>query len=270
MSNFSKVIGSFRNKVIRSLKNGGFISLYRQLKVFFLIKTSKKTEFHFVQDYQKRVKNLIRSYPIDEAMSLAVGGNYFEIGNIEKDILLQYGLKPNMSIVDYGCGSGRLAHALPIEYNINYIGIDILDELINYAKTKSPANYKFIKHRKLSVPLNSESADMICAFSVFTHLLHEESYIYIEDMKRVLKKGGKLVFSFCEFGLPEHWPVFLSTVDNQRIGILPDLNTFIEKSVIKIWAERLEFKLLEMVDGNNKKFNGKCLGQSLAILEKPE
>ena len=39
---------------------------------------------------------------------------------------------------------------------------------------------------------------MILAFSVFTHLLHEESFIYLEDFKRVLKPGGSVVFSFLE------------------------------------------------------------------------
>jgi len=246
------------------------MSIFAKLKFFFPIKIDRKTEFHFVQDYQKHVRHLIRSYPLDEAMSLAVSGNYFEVGNIEKDILISYGLKPYMSIVDYGCGSGRLAQALPIEYNLNYIGIDIIDDLLNYARTKSPLNYKFIRHRELSIPLESESIDMICAFSLFTHLLHEESYIYIEDMKRVLKKGGKLILSFLEFGLQDHWSIFISTVNAQRNNTLPHLNNFIEKSVIKIWAEKLGFEIIEIIDGNNRKFNGNCLGQSIAVLRKPK
>ena len=226
-------------------------------------------QFHFVEDYQKHVQNLISSCKtMDEAMSLAVGGGYLEIGKIEKDILLYAGLKPQMSIIDYGCGSGRLAYALPEEYNLNYLGIDIVDELLDYAISKSPANYKFKKHQQLNVPAVSESADMICVFSVFTHLLHQESYIYLEDMRRVLKEGGLIVFSFLEFGLPDHWTVFSSTIDAQRNNTTPHLNTFIEKSVIKIWAERLNLEIIELINGNERKFGGKALGQSIGILKK--
>jgi len=226
-------------------------------------------QFHFVEDYQKHVQNLISScQTIDEAMSLAVGGGYLEIGQIEKDILLYAGMQPRMSIIDYGCGSGRLAHALPEEYNLNYLGIDIVDELLDYAVSKSPSNYKFKKHQQLNVPVVSESADIICVFSVFTHLLHHESYIYLEDMKRVLREGGIIIFSFLEFELSDHWAIFSATVEAQRNSTLPALNTFIEKSVIRIWAEKLNFEIIELINGNERKFGGKALGQSIAILKK--
>jgi ubiquinone/menaquinone biosynthesis C-methylase UbiE len=227
---------------------------------------NEKTDFHFIKRYRKYIKTLINLYPLDEAMSMAVGDGYYEVGQIEKNILLYYGLKPNMSILDYGCGSGRLAHALPSEYDLNYLGIDIVEELLDYAKSKTPSNYRFLLNDKLSVPVESESLDLICAFSVFTHLLHEESFIYLEDMKRALKPGGKLIFSFIEFKL--HWPVFWGTVNAQRNNTKAVLNIFIEKSTVKIWAEKLGFEILEIVSGHEKKYNGKALGQSLAVFIK--
>lgn len=141
-------------------------------------------QFHFVEDYQKLVQNLIETHPIDEAMSLAVGGGFDTVGNIEKDILLYAGLKPGMTVLDYGSGSGRLAVALSKHFDIRYIfdikyiGIDIIDELLDYAASKTPKHYKYIKHHNLSVPLKSGSVDLICAFSLFTHLLHSEAYIF--------------------------------------------------------------------------------------------
>jgi len=44
-------------------------------------------QFHFIEDYERHVAHLIKKYPIDEAMSLAIGGSYQEIGTIEADIL---------------------------------------------------------------------------------------------------------------------------------------------------------------------------------------
>jgi hypothetical protein len=82
--------------------------------------------FHFVEDYERLVASLIRDYPLGEAMSRAVGGNYNEIGAIERDLLVYAGLKNGMSLVDFGCGSGRLGHALGSSLDISYVGIDIV------------------------------------------------------------------------------------------------------------------------------------------------
>ena len=43
------------------------------------------------------------------------------------------------------------------------------------------------------IPAPDGEADMVCFFSVLTHLLHEESYVYLQDARRVLKPTGKLV-----------------------------------------------------------------------------
>ena len=40
-------------------------------------------QFHFVEEYEKHVAQLIKDYPLDEAMRLAVGGGFQEIGAIE-------------------------------------------------------------------------------------------------------------------------------------------------------------------------------------------
>jgi ubiquinone/menaquinone biosynthesis C-methylase UbiE len=244
------------------------MSLFRKIKTKIILKMQPKTNFHFVKDYQKLVRSLMNEHPLDEAMSLAVGGSYNIVGSIEKDILLYSGLKQGMSVIDLGCGSGRLASKLDISYNLNYTGIDVVDELLLYAAKKSPNNYKFIKNLKLEIPGENESADMMCAFSLFTHLLHEESYIYLEDMHRVLKKDGILVFSFLEFDCESHWSVFMGTVNSKKKSVLPHLNTFIEKSVIKKWAEMLGYNVEEIIDGKDKKFNGKAFGQSVCILKK--
>src|ERR1700736_6158594 len=113
-------------------------------------------QFHFVEDYEKLVANLIEKYPIDEAMSIAVGGGsyheYREIGATEAEILRYAGLKDGMSLVDLGCGSGRLASELGRSMNIEFTGIDIVQSLLDYAKTKTPSNYRFLLHRALSIP----------------------------------------------------------------------------------------------------------------------
>ena len=134
-------------------------------------------EFHSVEDYQNYVRGLMAAHPIYEAISLAVGGSYDRIGDIEADIVSHYGLRSGHAAVDLGCGSGRLAHALGKRMEIDYTGLDVVQELLDYAKTKCPANYDFVLNQKLSLPLPDRSVDYAFAFSVFTQLLHAETSI---------------------------------------------------------------------------------------------
>jgi len=75
---------------------------------------------------------------------------------------------------------------------------------------------------------------MVCFFSVFTHLLHEQSYVYLQEAKRVLKPGGKIIFSFIEFSCEHHWQCFEAAIT--EIGLNLPLYVFIERNAITAWA----------------------------------
>lgn len=224
-------------------------------------------QFHFVRDYEKHVADLMGKYPIDEAMSLAVGGDYETFGNIEAGILRTAGLEDGMHLVDLGCGSGRLATVLHDSAKIGYVGIDVVQALLDYARKKAPG-YVFLLHRGLSIPREDKSADMVSAFSLFTHLLHAESYVYLEECVRILRPGGKIVFSFLEFAEPNHWPVFAQMKSNAIAAGGGHLNMFIERGAIDVWAAKLGIVVERYVSGSSPAWNGHGLGQSVAVLRK--
>jgi ubiquinone/menaquinone biosynthesis C-methylase UbiE len=226
-------------------------------------------EFHFVDDYEKLVDNLLAQYPLDEAMEKAVGGLYEQIGQIEVDVLKQAGLRSGMSMLDMGCGSGRLAHALGKSgLHLQYTGVDIVQKLLDYATIKSPVHFSFLLHRALSIPAKSDSLDLVCAFSLFTHLLHHETYIYMQDIRRCLKAGGKLAFSFLEFAEDYHWQTFVVTVESARKKTSPHLNSFIERSAIEIWASKLGFSVEGYIGATQAVSPIGPLGQTTAILQR--
>ncbi|MBB5508169.1 class I SAM-dependent methyltransferase [Paraburkholderia atlantica] len=228
-------------------------------------------QFHFVEDYERYVNDLVEKYPIDEAMARAVGGGHYDgIGRIELNILKHAGLQSGMAVFDLGCGSGRLATALGDSgMDIRYIGTDVVQALLDYARTKSPAHYQFIRHAQLSIPKEDESLDIFCAFSVFTHLLHHETYRYLEDAHRALKPGGLAVFSFLEYADPAHWDVFEYTLDKQKKGEEIPLNMFIERNVIEKLAEQTGFTVSQFLNGWDRVNDGDPLGQSVCVLKKP-
>lgn len=196
--------------------------------------------FDFVKNYQRLVKQLIKTRPdYQSAMELAVGGDFKKVGCIERDLLIQCGLEAGSYLVDVGCGSGRLA--APISQYLTrgkYLGTDVVTELLQYArKNMAHPQFRFEVVNGLTIPEKDEQADFVCFFSVFTHLLHEESYRYLTEAKRVLKPGGKIVFSFLEFAMAQHWVVF--EADCQTIGMEKPLNMFIGRDAIPAWAEHL-------------------------------
>jgi ubiquinone/menaquinone biosynthesis C-methylase UbiE len=226
-------------------------------------------KFHFVRDYERLVWRLRLKYPLDEAMSRAVGGNYEQVGLQEAEVVEHAGLRNGHALLDLGCGSGRLAWALGQRMTIDYCGVDIVKALLRYAKKRSPGNYRFILNRSLSLPLPDASFDMATAFSVFTHLLHHESYIYLEEFHRLVRPGGAVLFSFLEFSGSGHWEQFQGTVDAQRASRVPHLNQFIERSQIKVWADKLGYTNVAFVDGSDaSRGTTGALGQSLAILRR--
>ena len=237
---------------------------------------------HFFKSYTRVIRSLMSRHDEPEAMSLAVGGDFEVVGLLEYFLLLQCGLQRNQTVIDVGCGSGRLAFQLREYLKGLYIGIDISPELLEYArKISDRPDWKFYPAPGVTIPEADNSADFICFFSVFTHLHHEESFKYLMDARRVMKPGGRIIFSFLEYSLPCHWDLFMNSLKDTS----PDkvMNQFISRDAIQIWADFLELQILEMHDGDkphihldrvirwedgNEMRDRGYLGQSVCILTK--
>lgn len=209
--------------------------------------------------------------------------HFAAFGLIEADLLRQHGLTPDSFLVDVGCGSGRLAHQLAGWLTGHYLGTDISAPLLHHA-TKACArdDWRFDLIEGLEIPADNGVADMVCYFSVLTHLRHEESYIYLEEARRVLKAGGVLVFSYLEFDVASHWDVFDATMESVRESGGLHVNQFMSRDLIDAWAPRLGFEITSLHRGDtphvdlsdpefvatiNPVVDGKSmLGQSVAVL----
>lgn len=112
------------------------------------------------------------------------------------------------------------------------------------------------------------SADMVSAFSLFTHLLQSETFIYLEECVRILKPGGRIVFSILEFAEPTHWAIFERTRNNARNAGGDHLDMFMERSAIDIWAAKLGLSVERYLAPSWKTEVGHALGQSVVILRK--
>jgi SAM-dependent methyltransferase len=253
------------------------------LRLFFIKALQFMKSNHSVDDYNKLVQSKLSGAEKAQAMAESIGGNFIPFGIIQRDLLLQFGLSESASLLDIGCGSGRLANALKGMPELQYTGIDVVQQLLDYANELCCRDdWRFCKSTDFSIPLDDASVDMVTAFSVFTHLLHEESYVYLAEARRVLKPGGKIIFSYLDFNIAEHWAVFMSNIAqiHQRVH----LNQFIDNSAIITWCRHLKLNIVDIFPGNQKQIvlrqpveleDGSTisglasLGQSICVLEKP-
>ena len=220
---------------------------------FRKVEPSRAREAHkldFQATYLALVKSLKQTHAPEEAMKLAVGGEFEALGFLELETLKYFGLKEDFAVIDVGCGSGRLAKPLSQYLTGRYLGIDIVPELVSHARhiVDKPA-WRFEVAQGLTIPEEDAVADLVCFFSVFTHLLHEQSYVYLQEAKRVLKPGGDIVFSFLDFTIAGHWDVFESNMKDLGVNSQP-LNMFMSKDAIQIWAGHLGLQVRAIEDGH--------------------
>lgn len=98
------------------------------------------------------------------------------------------------SILDFGCGCGRVTRFLPRGLDVS--GVDIDDEAINWCQENLSSVATF-KSNKPDPPLDysDQTFDFIYCISVFTHLPLEMERAWIKELKRVLRPDGWLLIS---------------------------------------------------------------------------
>ena len=240
-------------------------------------------QLRFLLTYEQMVKGLLDSLPEDDAAERAVGGDYEYYGVLEHALLRGEGLRDGSVVLDVGCGSGRLATKLNRYPALRYLGLDVVPALLDYARRKAGRpDFRFEQVDAPRLPFGDSAADFCVFFSVFTHLLPEESYVYLEETHRALKPGGKAVFSFLEHASAASRPVFEANVAwvRQR-HMAGHLNTFLHRADLRFWAERIGFEVAAMHLGESRfiAVDAECatpavaeglyaLGQSVCVLRK--
>ncbi len=133
----------------------------------------------------------------DEGAHMVIGEKCCKdiIDTVSKHLILG----KNTKILDFGVGCGRVLQFMMKNSNLalsNLYGVDVDAEAINFIKNVYP------KEVNLSVsghfpPLTFEANtfDLVYAISVFTHLNDHLIGVWLDEMYRVVKKNGYLLFT---------------------------------------------------------------------------
>ncbi len=199
--------------------------------------------------YLEHMTNLLAKNDREKAMSLAVGGDYEVMGEALRERLVRFGLQPNDYLIDVGCGSGRVAFAFArsdFRDTLRYLGVDIVPEMLAFAAEKCQRpHWRFELVTELRIPESDGQADMVCFFSVFTHLMQEESYLYLEEARRVLRPGGRIVASYLDIADPSHWNTFEANARSARLRQKQPMNIFHSEQFFATWAAKLDLALID-------------------------
>jgi len=110
-----------------------------------------------------------------------------------RQVTQKYGrpLKAGDAFYEMGCASGRVLRHFAVQCDdLNVWGSDINNRHIEWMRLNLPENIKIFQNTILpQLPLESNSIDIACAFSVFTHI-DDLDFAWLCEIRRVLKKGG--------------------------------------------------------------------------------
>lgn len=109
-----------------------------------------------------------------------------------KNEVSEYMSLQSKSILDWGCGPGRVIRHLPTVFGngCRYFGTDYNAEYVDWC-AENLAGITFKKNGVYPPLLFDDSAmDLIYGISIFTHLSEDGHYKWIAELTRVAKPGG--------------------------------------------------------------------------------
>ncbi len=143
---------------------------------------------------------------------------------------LSTNVRNNQSVLDIGCGNGRLYEELESK-NVKYFGVDSCQSLIDIAreryKNTSP-NAQFAVFDIFNLPFEKNSFDVIFAIAIINHIptkkLQKKA---IKKLKGLLKPGGLLLMT--------NWNLWMPTLKKKSI-LYYNLQKF--KTTEKQWINK--------------------------------
>lgn len=94
------------------------------------------------------------------------------------------------SILDFGCGCGRVLRHLRHLQGVKIYAVDPAPLLVEECRRTVPFVRAFVIGRNPPMPFADQSMDLVYCLSVFTHIDEEQQVAWRNEIQRVLRPGG--------------------------------------------------------------------------------
>lgn len=98
------------------------------------------------------------------------------------------------SILDFGCGVGRLARLFK-GFKGKYTGVDVDGRTVDWVRDALPYVSANQSTPRLPLPFEDGQFDCVISISVFTHMTEEDQFFYLKELKRVTRPGAVLLLT---------------------------------------------------------------------------
>lgn len=166
----------------KSLKNAEVVQIYR--------------DHDYIDAYALHTDKRV----LDNGYKAAVGSgeNWDTHGDLQRDFLIAVGMKPNHSLLEIGCGTGRLARKVVPYLDVgHYCGIDIsIQAVISASSLSDSEGWAERKPEFLFREYPNRKFDFAWAFSVFIHLPPNYCEGVMAKVASCLAPAGRFYWSF--------------------------------------------------------------------------
>lgn len=118
------------------------------------------------------------------------------LSRIRNELIVQALRQPAEAgvVLDLGCGTGGLTHALA-EKSHSVIGVDISQGLLKRTKDRRyDASVAFVCYDGTTLPIKDESVAAVTTYVVLTHVMNDIDLLkLLRECHRVLKLGGQMI-----------------------------------------------------------------------------
>lgn len=163
-------------------------------------------------------------------------------------------LKPGDRVLELGCGVGRIGLWLAPRI-AHWHGVDISSNMIGVARERLQAlpNVGFdVLDRSSLAMLPDASFDAAYSIAVFIHMDKEDLFLYLRELRRVLKPGGRLFFDTWNLAHPVGFRRFdfeVATYARYEPGTRKDVarNQFSTPQEIQIYLHQAGFDIVQLM-----------------------
>ncbi len=147
-------------------------------------------------------------------------------------LLVREGDLVGRTVLDVGCGTGRLVEALATRYDCRVAGVDPTPEMLDVARKRAPPDVTLETARAEELPFADEAFERV-VMTLVVHLLDRPRAF--AEIARVLTPGGRLAFLtfdpayFPSYYLNRYFPSMLAA-DTERFAPPGVLTTELEQA----------------------------------------